>query len=631
MTTIGTSSLYSGTINGLNSLDLDTLNVSDLDVNNIDGDFFSINTIECNDLQVDNEIDLTANGFITIGKNTPSQITITDTELGYLDGVSSNIQNQLDTLTTDLDTAETNISTLQTDLNTAESEIDTLQTDVNALETLTENVERVDVRLKVNQTIDIRDAFVDNTIENVFPSFTYFDKNIIFSRSSGYREYFLGMTGDNTNASNRFAIACNDSNGTQEPEILLEIPKGGNLRVRNGISIYDLLGNQVGTINNYSDSPSNSTFSIITQTGNMFLQTNSLLDCWTPAVIIGQTGGSTLTMRTDSLNTNRSKIVLDDITIFGGLGNVANDAYIQLNGETQNHAYTDADHTAVNGIANIETDVATNTTNIATNTTNIATNTTNIATNTFNLTATRNDYFNFKANIISRFQGGSYKMPFHVFKSTDGQIPFASAGYIDCFRMDLNPGFSRNDLIYLKVCMRHYTTFNLTTSPYSMTGSQYRGYYDGVWILSPKELSAPIRWGTTPIGNANTGNPISGGSGYGPFALDTSETINAFGHVYYQEAGSIVDGNWGSGTSNNVITFYVEINNIGQTTIIFRYLPITHTGTTPSTRNQNISGTIELLSGVDTNGGAITTRIVLSAYNANGGLTFNSNNFIDEI
>jgi hypothetical protein len=89
MTTIGTSSLYSGTINGLNSLDLDTLNVSD-----IDGVFFSINTIECNDLQVDNELDLTANGVIKIGKNTETEITITDTQLGYLDAVSSNIQEQ---------------------------------------------------------------------------------------------------------------------------------------------------------------------------------------------------------------------------------------------------------------------------------------------------------------------------------------------------------------------------------------------------------------------------------------------------------------------------------------------------------------------------------------------------------
>jgi microcystin-dependent protein len=54
------------------------------------------------------------------------------------------------------------------------------------------------------------------------------------------------------------------------------------------------------------------------------------------------------------------------LTLFGGLGNVANNASIELNGETQNHAYTDADHTAVNGIANIETDITTLQTDITT-------------------------------------------------------------------------------------------------------------------------------------------------------------------------------------------------------------------------------------------------------------------------
>lgn len=369
MTTIGTSSLYSGTINGLNSLDLDTLNVSDLDVNNIDGEFFSINTIECNDLQIDNELDLTANGFIKIGKNTPTEITITDTELGYLDGVSSNIQDQYNTLSTDLNTAET---------------------DIDDLETLTQNMERSDVRLLIKQTTDIKDAFVDDTITNVISSFTHFDKNIIFSRTSDtiYREYFLGMTGDDTNPTNRFAIACNDGVGN-EPEILFELDATGEVRMRNGIKIFDLLGNNVGTINNFQDSPNNSTFSIRTTTGNLFLQSNNLLDCWSPSLSIGQTRGSTLTMRSDVGYTEdevyypptyKSRIILDNLTLFGGLGNVANDASIELNGETQNHAYTDADHTAVNGIASVESDVATNTTNIATNTSSIASINTTLAT-----------------------------------------------------------------------------------------------------------------------------------------------------------------------------------------------------------------------------------------------------------
>ncbi len=354
MTTIGTSSLYSGTINGLNSLDLDTLNVTDLDVNNIDGDFFSINTIECNDLQVDNELDLTANGFIKIGKNTPSEITITDTELGFLDGISSNIQDTLQTLSTDLNTAET---------------------DIDDLETLTQNMERSDVRLLIKQTTDIKDAFVDDTITNVISSFTHFDKNIIFSRTSDtiYREYFLGMTGDDTNPTNRFAIACNDGVGN-EPEILFEIDKTGEISVRNGIKIFDLLGNNVGTINNFDDTstPPNSTFSIQALSTNLFLSSPSRIDCWAPELILGQVGGSKITMRSDTANAFKSRIVFDNLTLFGGLANVANDASIELNGETQNHAYTDADHTAVNNIASVESDVATNTTNIASNTSSIA-------------------------------------------------------------------------------------------------------------------------------------------------------------------------------------------------------------------------------------------------------------------
>jgi len=617
MTTIGTSSLYSGTINGLNSLDLDTLNVTDLDVNNIDGEFFSINTIECNDLQVDNELDLTANGFIKIGKNTATEITITDTELGYLDGISSNIQDQLDTLSTDLNTAET---------------------DIDALETKTQNLTATSTdNTFTNSTTSFKDAPVDNTITNVVSSFTHFDKNIALMRTANeYRKFWIGMTGDNTNPTNRFAIGCNGVNA-DEPEILMEIDATGEISMRNGLKIFDLLGNNVGTINNFQDSPNNSTFTIEAPTGNLFLTTPSIIDCWAREIRLGKTGGSTLWMRSDTANAYKSRIILDNLVLYGGLANTANDALIALNGEIQNHAYTDADHTAVQGIANIETDISTLQSDVATLETDVgtlqsdvATNTTNISSTSFNLTAITNDYNSFKANIVSRFQGGSYKMPFHVFKTTNGQIPFASAGHIDCFRMDINPGFSRNDLIYLKVCMRHQTTFNNTASPFTQQ-SIYRGYYDGVWILSPKEISAPVRRGTTPLTNTNTGNPISGGSGYGPDAMNTSATIGSFAELFYQETGSIVNGYWGGGSSNNVITFYLTINSQGQAIIIFRYLPITHTGTTPSTRNQSISGTIELLNAVDTDGGAVTTKIILSAYDANGGVTFNSRNEIDTI
>jgi len=115
----GLETIISPTINGLKSLNLDTLDVDTLQSNNIDGNFFSIETIEANDVQVDNELELTNSGFITIGKNTPQEITITDTQVGYLDGLTSNIQTQINNSITDT-------TQIQTDLTALEQEVDVL-------------------------------------------------------------------------------------------------------------------------------------------------------------------------------------------------------------------------------------------------------------------------------------------------------------------------------------------------------------------------------------------------------------------------------------------------------------------------------------------------------------------------
>jgi microcystin-dependent protein len=116
MSSTGINTLTSGTINGLTSLDLTDLTTNTLNADNIDGDFFSIETIEANDIQVDNELELTNNGFITIGKGSGSEITITDTQIGYLDGITSNIQTQINTSSTDT-------SQLRIDLTEAEDDI----------------------------------------------------------------------------------------------------------------------------------------------------------------------------------------------------------------------------------------------------------------------------------------------------------------------------------------------------------------------------------------------------------------------------------------------------------------------------------------------------------------------------
>ena len=116
MSSSGTNQLTQPTINGLSNLELTDLTTDNLNANNIDGDFFSILKIEADDVQVDNELELTNSGFITIGKNTGSEITITDTQVGYLDGVTSNIQTQINSTSTDT-------SQLRIDLTEAEDDI----------------------------------------------------------------------------------------------------------------------------------------------------------------------------------------------------------------------------------------------------------------------------------------------------------------------------------------------------------------------------------------------------------------------------------------------------------------------------------------------------------------------------
>ena len=380
MTTIATSSLYSGTINGLNSLDLDTLQVTDINTTNIDGNYFSINTIEANDIQVDNELELTLNGFITIGKNTAEQVIITDTQIGYLDGVTSNIQNQInnitidttdietrliiaegeiDTLQTDVVALETNVTTLQNDvtaldtrLTTAEGEIDTLQTNVTSIDTrlttaegeidtLQNKTQKLDANGNIINNIDITgdvriiNSTQDTTISNNCSSANKFDTNINLVRTALSNNFFVGMSSTSSNVSN-FAIAGTNTGSPNTPEILMELSSTGVLTTKDGYKLVDDTGNLTGTITNF---PSQQVMGIIAQT-NLFLQSNNLIDCWTPNLSFGQLNGVNLTMRTDTANTYKSRIAFKDLTLFGGLGNQTNSASIELNGETQTDAFT---------------------------------------------------------------------------------------------------------------------------------------------------------------------------------------------------------------------------------------------------------------------------------------------------
>ena len=161
----GIQTLSSATINGLTSLSLSSLSTDTLSSNEISGTNFFIDIIETNDIQIDNEMELTTNGFIVIGKNSPGQIIITDTEVGYLDGLASNIQEQIDAFDVD-------ISGLQTSITNNTTNITANGTSITALQTKTQYLDL--------QLIDGRYYFYSPYIDLVLQTFNA----IIFLRGS---------------------------------------------------------------------------------------------------------------------------------------------------------------------------------------------------------------------------------------------------------------------------------------------------------------------------------------------------------------------------------------------------------------------------------------------------------------
>jgi hypothetical protein len=78
------------TVTGLQSLELDELTAVNFSADVIDGDIIYYNRIEGNEIIVDTRLTLTNTGVISVGG-----VLISDIELTYLDGVTSNIQTQI--------------------------------------------------------------------------------------------------------------------------------------------------------------------------------------------------------------------------------------------------------------------------------------------------------------------------------------------------------------------------------------------------------------------------------------------------------------------------------------------------------------------------------------------------------
>ena len=83
------------TLNNPSISGIQTLNLDQLTVSTIDSDLIYIDRIEAKEMIIDTKLTLTNTGVISVGAS-----TISDVELTYLDGTTSNIQTQLNNINT---------------------------------------------------------------------------------------------------------------------------------------------------------------------------------------------------------------------------------------------------------------------------------------------------------------------------------------------------------------------------------------------------------------------------------------------------------------------------------------------------------------------------------------------------
>ena len=141
------NTLTTGTINGLTDLSLDTLTTTVLNSETIDGNIIYYNRIEGNEIIVDTKLTLTNTGVIAVGSK-----TITDIELTYLDGVTSNIQKQIDNVAgqelqfqAQIDNHTNQIEDLQASDASQNTLLENLEASVNTYTVRIENLELTDI------------------------------------------------------------------------------------------------------------------------------------------------------------------------------------------------------------------------------------------------------------------------------------------------------------------------------------------------------------------------------------------------------------------------------------------------------------------------------------------------------
>ena len=160
----GINSLNIPTINGLQNLTLDNL-----DVGTIDGDLFYIDRIEASEIILDRKLTMNNNSWFNVNGT-----TVSDIELSYLDNCNSNIQTQIN----NVNTGNTN---LQTQINTHTGQITSLQSsDTTQNSTLSTHT----TQITALQTSDASQNTAINNINNALNSQSTYITNLQTSDTS---------------------------------------------------------------------------------------------------------------------------------------------------------------------------------------------------------------------------------------------------------------------------------------------------------------------------------------------------------------------------------------------------------------------------------------------------------------
>jgi len=358
------------TINGLQTLTLDALNTDALNASSMDGNYFSIQTIEAGDVQVDNELELTNTGFIIVGKGSPTEVIITDDEVKFLAGITSNVQNQIDGIsinTTDIindigdnthditvnrqniDINATNINTFSTNIgiNTTNIGINTTNVNYNIMD-ISKNKNYININTSDISSnlglINVNTSDISSNLGNINVNTSNISSNLgLINTNTSNISSNLGLINVNTSniSSNLGLINTNTSNISSN-----------NMSISSNLAAINVNAGRI-----------NDNFTDITTNTNDIISTNNMLN-----LLEVDVGLNINSINDIEYKTNRFEYHPNTFNMYGGIdasgnhrsillhsgsnyihlysniiyfGNATANTKLVLNGQTQTKAFTD--------------------------------------------------------------------------------------------------------------------------------------------------------------------------------------------------------------------------------------------------------------------------------------------------